>query len=344
MTAREVVAFQDMFNMIFEAVTNQKKQQKRPDRDPSAPSSPSPLSSLFDTSIGKPERKMGDLFGKLRHGIKWTTASDELLDRKKEEMDLCDTDVQLINWAMREVFGESTRYETAARRTLSATPSSGATTADPESDPSSSAPTTMHTQSPDLQPTAYPHLLAHLMRTFREKHRDPHLALSMFEYARHLSIPSYVFGCSTPAYNELIETRWCSFRDLRGVLEALEEMRVNGVEPNSRTHQLAERVRRDIGHQKSLMNGWRGFVLWEVENAFAEKGDVWAALARIEALAVKESARKSSSVVRQDARPWDAWKNAILNSRSHSDDGWEFNQWDRDRLSKQYSSKLDFQR
>src|SRR6267154_1374361 len=52
---------------------------------------------------------------------------------------------------------------------------------------------------------------------------------------------------NTPAYNELIETRWTYFRDLKGVHDALEEMRVNGVEPDGRTKKLVEKLRREVG-------------------------------------------------------------------------------------------------
>ncbi|KAI0366042.1 hypothetical protein BV20DRAFT_1055922 [Pilatotrama ljubarskyi] len=86
------------------------------------------------------------------------------------------------------------------------------------------------------------------MLTFCYKHEDPHLAISMFDHARHLCIVSYRFnGYTIPAYHELTETRWRCFRDLRGVVEALEEMRVNGFELDSgRTRLLGKTTRREV--------------------------------------------------------------------------------------------------
>ena len=50
---------------------------------------------------------------------RWTTDLEIHLDRKREEMEHCETDQQLLDWAMREVFGESQRYEELARQAKS---------------------------------------------------------------------------------------------------------------------------------------------------------------------------------------------------------------------------------
>ncbi|KAG2140315.1 hypothetical protein BD769DRAFT_1694845 [Suillus cothurnatus] len=270
MTAREINAFDEMFNMIFDAVSEQK--------DPSAK-----LSSLKQNDplavLGGIGRKpfgqapVPDLFGKLRQHskrLKWTTQADEEFDKKKEEMELCDTDQQLLEWAMREVFGHANPPQLASTH-------------------------------PELQHPTYPYLIAHLMRSFRDKYRDPHLALSIFDYARHLSIPSYVFGCTTPAYNELIETRWSCFRDLRGVHDALEEMRVNGVDPDGRTKKLVEKLRREVGAR----------TVWEEESMFGN-GEVVGMLKRGKATGKKGPA-------------FDAWKGDAL--KEDVEDGYEFGQW-----------------
>lgn len=240
MTAREISAFDEMFDMIFDAVSE--KQQKGTD----APS---------EVGIGR--RNGDDLLSKLRihtKKLKFTNASSEDLDRKLEAMELCDTDQQLLDWAMREVFGESERLEAESRRAIG----DGANVAGAEGADSTSADLTgadstavstsrAPRELPMLQSPAYPHLVARLMRNFREKYSDPHLALSIFDYAKNLSIASYVFGCGTLAYNELLETKWICFRDLRGVAEAMEEMKVNGVVPNSHTRQIVERIRAEVG-------------------------------------------------------------------------------------------------
>lgn len=291
MTAREINAFDEMFNMIFNAVSEQHKAV------PHEPDSNNPLVGIGRSPAGG---QMSDFFSKMRgHSkkLRWTTQSDEELDRKKEEMELCDTDQQLLDWAIREVFGESKRYEEAARQAINDVANGK------ELD-------TM----PELQPAIYPHLVALLMRAFRDKYRDPHLALSMFDHARHLSIPSYVFGCTTPAYNELIETRWRCFRDLKGVHDALEEMTVNGVDPDNRTRALVEKLRRQVGERNK----------WEEENELGS-GEVWMMLSKIEALVVKR-ARRNAQGVRRWKPSDEAWKQTA-STPATSDDDWAFGQW-----------------
>ena len=242
--------------------------------------------------------------GQLRRRLRWTTDADQELDRKKEAMELCETDLELLDWAMREVFGQSERAATAT----------GAGAAKMSS--------------------AYPHLLAALMRTFRDKYRDPHLALAMFDHARNMSITSFVFGCTTPVYNELIETRWWCFRDLRGVVDALEEMRVNGIALDGRTRMLAETVRREVGER----------TMWQEETSLGS-GEVWEMVARIERLTAESvaegknkrkgstnGAMKGKSSTKEHSwkpRKWNAsqemWKKDALDTNAR--DGWAFDQW-----------------
>jgi len=232
--------------------------------------------------------------------LKWSVQTEEELDRKKVEMALCDTDQQLLEWAMREVFGESKRYEEVARKAISDV----------------AAGKELETM-PELQPAIYPHLVAQLMRTFRDKYHDPHLALSMFDHARHLSIPSYVFGCTTPAYNELIQTRWRCFRDLKGVHDALEEMSINGVDLDNRTRTLMEEVRRQVGERNR----------WEEENDLGS-GEVWMMLSKIEELLIKRGLkpRRDAQGQRRPNPADQAWKKAAHDSWA-SDDDWEFGKW-----------------
>ncbi|EJU04027.1 hypothetical protein DACRYDRAFT_98845 [Dacryopinax primogenitus] len=132
----------------------------------------------------------------------------EEVDRKNEQLHLCATDLELLRYALDEIFPR------------------------PED----------HTA-----PEAYPILLAGLMRLLRVKYGDPSLALAVFAYARGLSVTSYAFGCTTPAYNELLRTRWEGFRNLRATLDALEEMRLNGVACDKETRVIVEMVRREVG-------------------------------------------------------------------------------------------------
>lgn len=249
-----------------------------------------PLSKYSTPSIGN--RYLADtsnLALHLRHRSRnavWTSEADEELDRKKEAMNLCDTDQDLMEWALREVFGESERYEKMAR----------------DSSWSSQ-------KSLQLQPPSYPHVIALLMKTFRDKYADPYLALSVFQHAKHLSAASYVFGCTSHAYNELIATRWRCFRDLRGVCDALEEMRANGIEMDLRTRGWAEMVRCEVGEKN----------LWE-EESITGTGEVWDLVGRIERLtSTKRLQRQNHQKQRLPVE--EPWKQEI------GQEAWEFNSW-----------------
>lgn len=304
MTAREISAFDEMFNMIFNAANARKPRPSATDTNAGA--------SVRGTDIGRgPDGAVGDLFTRLRRRARTrhTLNDDAELDRKKEEMELCESDYALLGWAEREVFAESRHFEAAAR-----TDKAGA-----------------------LQPLWYPHVLALLMRTFRDKYRDPHLALAVFEHARHLSIPSYVFGCTTPAYNELLETRWACFRDLRGVHDTLDEMRVNGVPADGRTRALAEEVRREVGERN----------LW-VEESEIGSGEVWTMLGRIERLVTPKRMLKREGTFASPTRKYpnsppalSAWKDPDLQQDGEGD-GLEFGEWPEQQSYRRSSYSTDF--
>jgi hypothetical protein len=292
MTAQEISAFDEMFNMIFDAVSEQ---------SPNGKKAPAAAATA----------EISDLFGKLRRYGKKLQTSDpdaEDIDRKVEEIDLCNTDQQLLDWALREVFGASQQYEKAAREAMAAAAAA----------PKGSTIIPM----PPLQPRWYGTVLARLMATFRDRFNDPHLALSVFENARRLSVPSYVFGCTTPAYNELIDTRWRYFRDVRGVVDALEEMRVNAIYPNEQTRTLVEAMRRDAG--QTLV--WR-------DDTSLENADVLALLDRAEQLSYppRRPNRSSKPTQRNDKwgnRRWRSdmeWKKQNAAQRdARADDDYQF--------------------
>jgi hypothetical protein len=301
MTAREIGAFDDMFNMIFNAVAEQKPGDE-------------PALGRVPTGAG-----MSDLFGKLRrHGrqLKWTTQAEDELDRKREEMELCDTDQQLLEWAMRDVFGASRAYLDAATRAVESA------AAGPRED---------RPAIPPLQPLWYPHVVAALMRTFRDKYRDPHLALSVFEHARHLSIPSYVFGCATEAYNELLATRWRCFRDLAGVVDALEEMSVNAVEPNAKTRAVVESMRAELGALRADGGTTDDGVMALMERAekLSMEEASWTKHTKL-----RESKAGTRGAARAEQRPrkkgWDnemEWKRQNTRRGPDENAGYGFNDW-----------------
>ncbi|KAF9233512.1 hypothetical protein BU15DRAFT_53781 [Melanogaster broomeanus] len=296
MTAREISVFDEMFNLIFNAVSEQREGL-------SSSSSPDPSALDQAPSIGRTPLTSGqnaplnDLFHTLRRHssrVRWTSASDEELDRKKEQMELCNTDQELLEWALREVFGESVRWDEEAKKALEA--------------------------PPPLQPSTYPHLLAHLMRLFRTTYSNPSLSLSVFNHAARLSIPSYVFGCTSPAYNELIQAKWEGWGDLEGVCNALEEMRGNGVIGDGRTRRLVETVRREVGEARP------------VESLGEE--EVMRLLTRVEELALREPPRKPKLSLSRK-RGWkggELWKSAVL--KPDDRDGWEFDSWRREKTDK----------
>ncbi|KAJ7078852.1 hypothetical protein B0H15DRAFT_526669 [Mycena belliarum] len=268
MTAQEISAFNEIFNLIFDSMSEQ--------------------GSGHSASVDIGGAGMGDLFGTLRRHSKrmqQTAASDEDMDRKKDEMDRCETDQQLLEWAMREVFGESQSYAQQFASDVEANSE----------------------DLPMLQPSTYPHIISLLMRTFRDRYRDPHLALSIFDYARRLSIASYVFGCSTSAYNELITTRWTCFRDLKGVHDALEEMVVNGVDIDHHTRELVEKVRQEVGERHIRME--------EVDTG---AGGAWEMLNNIERLANQTVVARPKKQKKPNA--WNGWRAKDLADN-------EFNKW-----------------
>ncbi|EJD03413.1 uncharacterized protein FOMMEDRAFT_108643 [Fomitiporia mediterranea MF3/22] len=231
MTARELDAFNSMFNMIFAAGPDAQRPRTAVDRRADR--------------VGK----LDPLIGRLRRvsrKFRWSPAEDAELERKQGQLELCETDQQLLEWAAREVFDDVKHHSRSHNPVYSPLP---------------------------VQPPAYPHLLASLIHTFRNKFNDPHLALSIFNHARTRSIASYVFGCTAPAYNELLRTRWSAFKDLRGVADALEEMRVNGVKPDAKTREIVEELRREVGAR----------TIWQEERNIGT-GEVLELVNRIESL------------------------------------------------------------
>jgi len=281
MSNTELVAFEGMFNMVFAAAN-----ERRLAEDGAA--------TAFDLDTGTP---LSDFLKNLskRPRVR-QKGEDTELDKLKEQLALCQSDYAMLEWAEREVFGASIRAEETARAAAS------------QGKP----------PPPHLQPPLYPQLLATLMSTARERYDDPHLALALFQHARNLSPLSYIFGCTTPAYNELLETRWDSFRDLRGVHAALEEMHANGVSPDSHTRALVDDVRREVGAR----------TVW-LEEGETGSGEVWTMLREIERLVALRAPRQASSDDRwthqERPQPHDAWKNPELTSDENA--GYQFGEW-----------------
>lgn len=282
MSNQELSVFEDMFNIVFSTAQERRLQEDGPAAEIDVDAN-SPLSGFLKNLSKHPRAR--------------PKGEDAELDKLKEQLDLCPSDLSMLEWAEREVFGPSIHAEEASRAAAS-----------------EGKPPPRH-----LQPPLYPQLLAALMSTARGRYDDPHLALALFEHARNLSPLSYIFGCTTPAYNELLETRWDTFRDLRGVHAALEEMRANGILPDSRTRALVDDVRREVGAR----------TIW-LEESETGSGEVWAILRDIERLVARRPPRQAwigdhSSHQGQQQQPHDAWKNPELTSDESS--GYRFGEW-----------------
>ena len=262
-----------------------------------------------DEQVGVKKGKVDDFFRRLsRHKRgKWMDELDaDELDHKKEQIGYCNSDQELLDWAIREVFEESKKFEAAARLAIEEAAIS----------PGLKEP-------PPLQPATYPHMVPILMRTFRDKYHDPHLALSIFNYAKSLSIVSYVFGCSTEAYNELLQTKWECFRDLPGVYQSINEMVVNGVPVNTRTRKWAETIRRDVLGQRERL-----------DTDEAGQNEVWQLLIKIDQAIVNSDARRGSST------RWESWKTEVMRDNKMEDDDWSFDNWSEMFRKRQYPRRL----
>ncbi|RXW21330.1 hypothetical protein EST38_g4521 [Candolleomyces aberdarensis] len=153
-----------------------------------------------------------------------------VLDELKQTIEDCPTKVELLQWTQSNVFSILDSSETS-------------------SSPSSSA-LTKGDLTTTQQLRLVQHLIPNLMRNFRQRFSDPHLALFIFKAVRNQSTQSYVYGCSTATYNELIALLWDSFRDLQGIRDALEEMLLNSVDANGQTQNKAERACREAMDDK----------------------------------------------------------------------------------------------
>ncbi|EAU91560.2 hypothetical protein CC1G_02049 [Coprinopsis cinerea okayama7 len=144
-----------------------------------------------------------------RHFIK---TKDVVFDEMVEQMGECKSKAELLQWARQHVFDEFERV-----------------------------------QKSDSKPDQafllrYSKLVPKLMEQFRERFGDPHLTLTIYKYVKDRSVTSYVLGCTTATYNELIETIWDSFRDLKTIKGVLEEMKLNNVAADRQTEKVVERV------------------------------------------------------------------------------------------------------
>lgn len=156
----------------------------------------------------------------------------EALDELKEEVSAISTDFELLDWARRRIFDTLPRPFSVSAAT----------------DSSSSSPLS-EMEAPAPFPSTYPRILAHLMKVSRQHFNNPHLSLSLFHQAQTHSPESYLSGCLSSAYTELIRTRWDCFRDLEGVSRAIREMDANAVSWDRTTQTVIGKIIEQVGKE-----------------------------------------------------------------------------------------------
>jgi hypothetical protein len=201
------------------------------------------------------------------------------LDEMKEEVQAISTDLELLDWARRRVFTTDTPPTSTTNTSTNAV---GA-----NEPPSATSPTSADVAEPLSFPNPYPQILAHVMRVAREQHNNPHLSLSFFHHARTSSVESYLVGCLSSAYNELIKTRWECFRDLDGVDEAIKEMDANAVSWDMKTQRVVGKIVEEVGREviQKGPEDWGGERVYEILLRLERK--VQAALRKSEFLEAK---------------------------------------------------------
>ncbi|KAK6497718.1 hypothetical protein TWF481_012121 [Arthrobotrys musiformis] len=92
----------------------------------------------------------------------------------------------------------------------------------------------------------YPKLLREGIQVLREEYTDFPACTAVFDKVKRLGAESYIIGCSVGVYNEMLKVRWKGYRDMSGVLDLLEEMRVNGVDGDEVTAGIVADVLSDV--------------------------------------------------------------------------------------------------
>jgi hypothetical protein len=235
MTPREISAFDDMFNMLFNAIAPKTQQHQN-----------TSVSSL-DPSVGYTH------FRERMKKMKWriprplTMEEEQLLDEKKEDMELCYTDFELLQWAERELFTDSIerlrKFEDRHKEFISSRPELKMPISASTTSTSSMAPPPM---VEDIQNPLYSPLLTTLMNVAIHKFGNTQLACTLFLHAANLSFPSFIHSCTTASFNVYLEALWNSTRDLRTVSEAVEEMHSLGVKRDNTTRSIVGKIRREL--------------------------------------------------------------------------------------------------
>ncbi|WVQ83063.1 hypothetical protein IAT38_005201 [Cryptococcus sp. DSM 104549] len=235
-TPHEATAFN---KVIADVLSTFPKPDRKPYGGPASPYRPGAYNALGRAktppslaNVGRERAaNLRGIFGKLH---KDDEATMEELDLLSEEMDIIGDDMELLHWAKERVFTPVRGGEKELAGESITMPVFPATT---------NTPSSASAEEPSLPPLleyrlAYSKILARVLRTFRVHYNQPHLVLALFEHARTVSMESYMQGCTTEVYNEMLITRWECFRDLEGIFAATNEMDVMGVPWDQHTMQV----------------------------------------------------------------------------------------------------------
>jgi hypothetical protein len=118
--------------------------------------------------------------------------------------------------------------------------------------------------SKDVIRENYSLILLKAMRLFRTMFNNPLAAHTLFLRAKTLSAESYVLGCTTQLYNELLVARWERFTDLYSISEILEEMTTNGLKGDGQTIQILKTIQEDV-HEWANQGNDAERVVWTAE-------------------------------------------------------------------------------
>ncbi|GAA5936124.1 hypothetical protein JCM1841_007059 [Sporobolomyces salmonicolor] len=151
------------------------------------------------------------------------------LDRLREEALSLRDDREVVAWGLENVFGFDRKYA----QTLFVDPAD-LSVVPPSSDPAVASPT----RGPSSR--MYPELLHLLFLILRDTHHAPATALWVLDLAASNAF-SYISGCTTPLYLEVLRTRW-SEGDVEAVLAGIEEMRSAGVPIDDKVRELVRAV------------------------------------------------------------------------------------------------------
>ncbi|KTW29085.1 uncharacterized protein T551_02359 [Pneumocystis jirovecii RU7] len=104
---------------------------------------------------------------------------------------------------------------------------------------------------------SYSLLLRKAMEIFRLEFRDYVSVITIFERIKSYGPESFVMGCSSDVYNEVLTARWEGWYDLFEIENLLKEMKMNCIIRTKKTLEILEKIIQDLQNihfQKQLAN------------------------------------------------------------------------------------------